>query len=437
MKATLIKNGTLITMDDQNTIINNGSVLIAGNRIKRILQSEELSLLQAGRDYDTIIDAAGKIVLPGFINAHGHAGMSLFRSIGDDLPLMDWLEKKIWPLENKLQPDDVYWGTLLSIVEMVKGGTTTFTDMYFFMDQVAQAVEESGIRGVLSRGMVGTGEGAIKSLQESEEFCRAWHGQASGRITVTLGPHAPYTCPPDFLEKVLELRGRLNIPLQIHLAETEWEIAYCREHFNMSPIQLVDSIGLLHVPTLAAHCVHVSAEDIAILAERKVRVAHNPGSNLKLASGIAPVPQMLEAGIVVALGTDGPSSNNNLDMLEEARLAALIHKGVTKNPQAIPAITALKMATAHGAMAVFNEETGSLAKGKLADLTIMKYAASPHMRPGHNAVSDVIYAGSSGDVETVMVDGQIILEEGRCRLLDEERILFEASERSKKLLNNP
>ncbi len=437
MKATLIKNGTLITMDDQNTIINNGSILIEGNRIQRILEHEDLSLLQEGRDYGTIIDAAGKIVLPGFINAHGHAGMSLFRSIGDDLPLMDWLEKKIWPLETKLQPDDVYWGTLLSIVEMLKGGTTTFTDMYFFMDKVAQAVEESGMRGVLCRGMTGAGEGAPKALQESEEFCRAWHGQASGRITVTLGPHAPYTCPPDFLKKVLELRGRLNIPLQIHLAETEWEIAYCREHFNMSPIQLVDSIELLHVPTLAAHCVHVSSEDIAILAERKVRVAHNPGSNLKLASGIAPVPQMLEAGIVVALGTDGPSSNNNLDMLEEARLAALIHKGVTKNPQAVPAIMALKMATANGGMAVFNEETGSLAQGKLADLTIMKYADSPHMRPGHNAVSDVIYAGSSRDVETVMVDGQIVLEEGRCRLLDEERILYEATERSKKLLHNP
>lgn len=434
VKPYLVKNGTLITMDPQKRILSQGAVLVEGNTIAKILHKEEAELAAKGFDGD-IIDAGGKLVLPGLVNAHGHAAMTLFRSYADDLPLMEWLEKKIWPLEKKLEPADVYWGTLLSILEMLKSGTTTFADMYFFMDEVARAVEESGLRGVLCRGLVGVGDSALKGLKESKEFHRNWHQKAGGRITTTLGPHAPYTCPPEYLEQVLQLQKGLGVPLQIHLAETEGEMEYCREKYNMSPVELMNSIDLFSAPTLAAHCVHLSPEDIEILAEKKVRVAHNPGSNLKLASGISPLPRILEAGVVVGLGTDSAASNNNLDLLEEMRLAALIHKGVNKNSHAIPACKALELATSSGAAAVFLENTGSLEAGKLADLVIINYDGVPHLTPGHNPVSDIVYSAGPRDVHLVMVDGVVLLEKGSCRLLDEERIIFETKGRIAALLD--
>ncbi len=435
MKAYLIKNGTLITMDPKRRVLPGGAILVEGQRIKKVLNREEADSFSSAKPGAEIIDARGKLVLPGFVNAHGHAAMTLFRSYADDLPLMEWLEKRIWPLEESLEPEDVYWGTLLSILEMLKSGTTTFADMYFFMDEVARAVEESGIRGVLCRGMVGTGDNPGKRLKESEEFCRQWHGQGDGRITTTLGPHAPYTCPPAFLEEVLGLQKKLDVPLQIHLAETEWENSYCRETYSMSPVELVDSLNLFSAPTLAAHCVHVSPGDIEILAAQKVRVAHNPGSNLKLASGIAPLPRMLEAGVVVGLGTDGASSNNNLDMLEEIRLAALIHKGVSKDSRAVPASTALELATCGGAAAVFLEDTGSLEEGKLADLVIFKYQGVPHLTPNHNPVADIVYAAGPRDVDLVMVNGAVLLAKEQFSRLDEERILFETKKRTAALLS--
>jgi 5-methylthioadenosine/S-adenosylhomocysteine deaminase len=396
------------------------------------------NILQVGQVADTaaeIIDCTNKLAVPGFINAHNHAAMTLFRSYADDLDLMDWLQNKIWPAEDKLTGEDVYWGTMLAIAEMLKSGTTTFADMYFFMPEVAKAVQESGCRAVLARGMAGVSPAAEKALQESEAFFQEWHNSCDGRITVMLGPHAPYTCPPAYLKRVIELAGRLKAEIHIHLAETAGEVANCQKEHGKSPIELVNELGLFEFGTLAAHCVHLSDRDLEILRQKKVRVAHNPGSNMKLASGVAPVTKMLAQGVCVALGTDGASSNNNLDMLEEIRLAATLHKTVSLDPLAIPAKDALNMATRNGAKALGLEKiTGQIAPGFKADITLFEMNA-PHWYPRHDVISLLTYAANSADVHTVIVNGKILLKNRSLTTIDEERLIFEVKNR-KHLYNN-
>ncbi|VBB07907.1 metal-dependent hydrolase [Lucifera butyrica] len=382
---------------------------------------------------DRIIDGTNKLAVPGFINTHTHAAMTLFRSYADDMQLMDWLQNKIWPAEAKLEQDDIYWGTLLAIAEMIKTGTTTFADMYFSMQEIARAVEESGIRAVLARGMAGVTPNAEQALLESETFFKEYHNSCDGRITVMLAPHAPYTCPPPYLKKVVQLAEKLGAEIHTHLSETAGEVEDCLKEYGASPIALMEEVGLLAHGVLAAHCVHVSLQDIEIMRERNVRVAHNPGSNLKLASGIAPVPQMLAAGICVGLGTDGAASNNNLDMLEETRLAALVHKANTGDPLAVPAAFALQMATANGAFALgLGDRTGKLDTGCKADITIFDIQA-PHWYPRHDRLSLLTYAASAGDVHTVIVNGRILMENRRLTTLDEERIYAECQARGMRL----
>lgn len=384
-------------------------------------------------DKARVIDCTDKLAIPGLINTHTHAAMSLFRSYADDMLLMDWLENKIWPAEANLTAEDVYYGTLLAIAEMLKTGTTTFADMYFFMPQVAEAVAESGIRAVLARGMTGLGANALQSLTESEAFYRDYHHAADERITVMLGPHAPYTCPPDYLKKVVSLAQKLGAEIHIHLSETAGEVENCFKQYGKSPIELMSELGVLDCGVLAAHCVHVSAEDIQIMRQKQVRVAHNPGSNMKLASGIAPVPQMLAAGLCVGLGTDGAASNNNLDMLEEIRLTALLHKVNARDPLVIPAQTAVKMATAFGAQALgLADKVGRLAPGLKADIVLLDMN-SPHWCPRHNRLSLLAYSASAGDVHTVIVNGKVLVENRRLTTIDEEKLLYEAHKRSMRL----
>ena len=290
----LIRGVIVITVNENYDVIPDADVVINGNMISYVGPQKEWQ-----QTFDKVINGRGKVLAPGLVNAHGHAAMTLLRSYADDVPLMYWLEKRIWPVEAKLKREDVYWGTMLAILEMIKSGTTTFTDMYFFMDQVAEAVEESGIRGVLSRGLVGIGEMADKGLTESEQFVGAWQGKGDGRITTMLGPHAPYTCPPEYLKRVIALREKLDVPVQIHLAETLDEANRIQKQYGMSPTALLAETGLLATPVLAAHCVHLSETDMDILRDNQVHVAHNPGSNLKLGSGVAPIPQLLKRGIIV------------------------------------------------------------------------------------------------------------------------------------------
>jgi len=360
--------------------------------------------------------------------------MTLLRGFADDMPLMEWLTQKIWPTEARLRAEDVYWGAMLACVEMLRAGITTFADMYFFMDETAKAVKESGVRASLSRGLIGTAPRASDALQEGIELCRRWNGEAFGRITTMLGPHAPYTCPRAFLEKAMEAACDLEVGIHIHLSETEGEVRESRErHGGMSPVKLMDDFGLFDLPVLAAHCVHVSDEDIEILRAKGVGVAHNPGCNMKIASGIAPIPKMLEAGVKVGLGTDGASSNNNLDLLEEARIAAFLHKLATGDPTAIPASQALYLATLGSASAIgLDSEIGSLEPGKKADIILVD-VTGPHMCPHHDMVSQVVYSARSSDVRTVIVDGRLVMDDGALLCVDEREVIARAEERAQAL----
>ncbi|NLN06175.1 MAG: amidohydrolase [Firmicutes bacterium] len=424
----LIQDVAVITANRKNEVLSHADVVITNDKISYVGPTKAWQA-----EFNEVIDGRGKLVTPGFVNAHGHAAMSLLRSYADDMPLMQWLEKRIWPVEARLQPEDVYWGTLLAIAEMLKGGTTTFTDMYFYMDQVARAAARAGIRAVLSRGLVGVGNEAKSGLQENKEFVRQWHGRADGRITTMLGPHAPYTCPPAYLREVLAVQAELEVPLHIHLAETMDETDQIMAEYGVSPTKLLLEAGVLDCPVLAAHCVHLSAEDMDILQEKHVHVAHNPGSNLKLGSGIAPVPELLSRGITVGLGTDSAASNNNLDMLEEMRLAALLHKGSRMDPTLITAEEAVAMATRESAAAVFLPDVGSIEEGKKADLLLWDLR-QPHLTPKHNLVAHLVYAAQPSDIKMVMVNGTIVCRNGRLTLMDEDEIIFEAEQRARRLV---
>ena len=432
MQDLLIQNTLLITLDQEQTEYFNGDILISEGLIKEI-EKEPFSI--APRANCRVIEGHNLLIMPGLVNTHGHAAMTLFRSYADDLPLKEWLEEKIWPIEEYLESDDIYWGTMLAAAEMIRGGTTTFTDMYFHMDRVAEATTECGLRAVLSRGMIGFGDSAEKGLRETRDLIEKWHGAAGGRINIFLGPHAPYTCPPDYLKKVIKLAEDLERPLQIHLSETKREVEESFRQYGKSPIQLVAETGLFQLPVIAAHCVHLSDQDIELLAEYKVGVAHNPGSNLKLGSGIAPVVKMLEKKIKVGIGTDGAASNNNLDMFEEMRLTALLNKGVEMNPTLINARTALMMAAPMGAEALGLAKVGILKEGYKADCIGIRID-KPHLVPLHNPLAHVVYSAAAADVELVVVDGRLLMEKGELKTIDEERVLYETAKHAERLVNS-
>ncbi|MBR0325078.1 MAG: amidohydrolase [Selenomonadales bacterium] len=426
MSRILLKNAHYFSTDGT---AKQGDIAIENDIILSVGES-------AAEDWtpDRTIECKDKFVIPGFINTHTHAAMGLFRSYADDMLLMDWLQKKIWPIEGKMESDDFYWGTMLGIAEMIQSGTTMFADMYMGMERVAEAVEETGIRAVIARGMAGVAPTAESALVNSEYLYNTYHGAADGRLRVMLGPHAPYTCPPDYLKRVVALSEKLGAEIHIHLAETQGEVNDCLRLYGKTPMALMDEVGLLDRGVLAAHCVVLSEEDIALMAAKNVRVAHNPGSNMKLASGIAPVPALLKAGVCVGLGTDGSSSNNNLDMLEEVHLAALLHKVNTLDPLAVPAHAALRMGTTDGAVALGVGDTiGRIEAGYQADLTIFDMDQIA-WTPRHDLVSLLVYAANSSHVDTVMVAGKILMENRQLTTIDEERVKFETNRSIKRLL---
>ncbi len=415
---TLIKNASVLLPDGT---IKKYDIAVAGNTIARI------GTVDPAWQADAVIDAAGKLAVPGFINAHTHASMTLLRSYADDMNLMDWLEKEIWPVEAKMHADDIYWGAMLAAVEMIKSGTTTFADMYGpDMGEVARVVDDSGMRAVLCRGIIGVAPNGLQALESNKQLYKDFYGAANGRITVMFGPHAPYTCPPDFLRKVVAAAREVKAEIHIHLAETKGEVENCLKEYGKTPIERMEETGVLQCGVLAAHCVHLTDDDIALMAKYHVRVAHNPGSNMKLASGISPVPKLRQAGVCVALGTDGASSNNNLDMLEEIRLAALLHKVDTLDPLAVPALEALKMGTEYGAEAVGLSRLGRLEEGFKADISFFDMESAAWY-PRHDLLSLLVYSANSSSVDSVMIDGKMVMEKGQLLTLDEERILYEAN----------
>lgn len=420
---TLIKN---VAVYQGGAVKEHGNILLDGKYIASFPESTE------NIAYDEILEGKGMLALPGLVNTHTHVAMTLFRSYADDLALMDWLQNMIWPAEAHLDDDIVYWGSMLAFAEMIRGGTTSFCDMYMFMDSCAKAAEASGIRGNIARGLAGVSPNGMEALQENVELFKKWEGAADGRIHVMLGPHAPYTCPPDYLKKVRDTGEKYGIPIHIHLCETKGEVETCKEKFGITPIALMNKIGLFDCPTLAAHCVHVDDDDIQIMADKHVRVAHNPGSNLKLASGIAPVPKMRKAGITVGLGTDGASSNNKLDMFAEMRLAALIHKAATLDPFAVKADEALQMATKEGAKCLGYDDLGELKAGYLADIILVDRSGF-HWKPRFNSVSLAVYAGNSMDTDTVIVNGKVLMRHKELISIDTERLDYETKRVTEKL----
>ncbi|WP_119070378.1 amidohydrolase [Rubrobacter indicoceani] len=421
----LFTNTTILTMTD-DAVLRNASLVVDGTTISYVGTNPPQD------HYDETVDCSGRLLMPGLVNTHGHAAMTLLRGYGNDLPLQTWLQEKMWPMEARFGPEQVRWGTSLAVVEMLKGGTTCFADMYDRMDEVAKVVEESGIRASLCRGVIGFGPEEEKSakLAEAVRFAGDWNGAASGRVTTMLGPHAPYTCPPDFIEKFVEASGELDLPISIHMSETTFEVEQNIKDYGKRPVEHLLNLGVFDRPAIVAHAVHLTDGEIAVLAECDAKVSHNPGSNLKLGSGIARIPEMLSAGMRPSLGTDGAASNNNLDMFEEVRLAALIHKGNSLDPLAVPATEALKMGTVYGAEGLFlSESVGTLAVGKKADFIALDLSR-PHLHPQgdlNDLVSHVAYSAICSDVRDVYIDGEQVVRDGVCTNLDEEEVVAKAN----------
>ncbi|AIU69283.1 N-ethylammeline chlorohydrolase [Thermococcus eurythermalis] len=420
----LIKNGRVIYGEGFEVV--EADVLIEENRIVKVAKN----ITEAA---DIVIDAKGKVVSPGFINLHTHSPMGLFRGLADDLPLMDWLQNHIWPREAKLTRDYTKVGAYLGALEMIKTGTTTFLDMYFFMDAVAEVVEESGLRGYLSYGMIDLGDPG-KTEKEVKEALRTMEfidKLGSERVHFVFGPHAPYTCSIALLKEVRKLANEHGKLITIHVSETMAEMGQISERYGKSPVVLLDEIGFFGSDVIIAHGVWLDSRDIQILARHGVTVAHNPGSNMKLASGVMPLQRLINAGINVGLGTDGAASNNNLDMVEEMKLAALLHKVHNLDPTVADAKTVFKMATLNGARAL-RLNAGVIKPDYLADVVIFDFN-KPHLRPINDVVSHIVYSANGNDVETTIVDGKILMLDREVLTLDEEKILDEAEKTIEKL----
>ncbi|MFC2099654.1 amidohydrolase [Candidatus Bipolaricaulota bacterium] len=374
---------------------------------------------------DDVINCDGKIAVSGFVNAHTHLAMVLFRGLADDVPLHVWLEDHIWPIERKLQPEDVYWCTLLAVAEGLRSGTVAFADMYFHVDEVARAIEESGVRALLSYGMIAPtlDQKGDSELAIAEAFVARWEGAAGGRLRTAISPHTLYTCGEDVWRAAIDLAKASGVPVHTHVSETRRETDEWRGKTGMSPVASLERIGAFEVPFLAAHCVHVDADDIAILAEYGVRAAHCPKSNAKLGSGIAPVNAMRKAGVTVAVGTDGAASNNRLDMIEEMRAVWLLQRARNEDAMSPSAADVVQMATEDGRRAL-GLGPGGLTPGGAADLVLID-ADRLHTTPPHDPAATLAYAADGLDVTDVIVDGRVLMKDGELLTIDEERVKWE------------
>ncbi len=416
--SILIKNAFILTLNPGEEVFR-GDIAIKEDRIIALGEAPP-------GEYGTIIDASGKLAMAGLVNAHGHSAMCLFRGYADDLELMAWLNKKVFPAEAKLIGEDVLRGSRLAILEMLKSGTTAFADMYFFVEETAKAVEESGIKANISQGLTDFEDGEEK-LKSSLEFMEKWHNKAGGRIRVSLGPHAPYTCTPRYLENIGEAARRHKLDIQIHFAETQSENAQIQAKYSLRPLEYLKKTGLFEGnKVILAHGIWLNEDEIKELAALNSVIVHNPCSNMKLASGMAPICRMLKEGIPVAIGTDSACSNNKLDMFQELRAAAYLAKVRDLNPIALPAATALNLATLKGAKALGFEDSGSLKPGNKADIILIDLD-KPHLNPLHDIPSQLVYAASGSDVESVIIDGRLIMHKREIITMDEEKIIFEAN----------
>jgi 5-methylthioadenosine/S-adenosylhomocysteine deaminase len=424
--SLVVTGGTVLAMDAPGRVLTPGAVAVDGREIVAVDTPEAIAARFRGK---ATIDAAGGIVLPGLINTHTHAPMVLYRGLADDLALMEWLEKYIFPAEARtVSPEFVRAGTRLAALEMIRSGTTAYADMYYFEEEIAKATKEAGIRGVLGQTIiqfpVADAKTPSEGIARAAAYLRAWAGDEL--IVPAIAPHAMYTLDAATLKAVRAAADRERAPVLIHLAETATEVQTARERYKQTPVEFLESIGFWGPRTIAAHGVHLTDADIKVLARRRVSVSHNPESNMKLASGTAPVPALRRAGVVVGLGTDGAASNNDLDMFEAMRQAAFLQKHATGDPRALPARAAVAMATIDGARALgMDREIGSLEPGKRADLIVVSMASARQV-PLYDPYSHLVYVTRGDDVRTVVVNGRIVMRDREVLTLNEEEVLTEA-----------
>lgn len=412
----LIKNATIITMENQDSVIKNGYVHIEDGVIKEVGSGKYLGSLLEHK----IIDGTGCVVLPGFINCHTHVAMTLLRGYGEGLPLMKWLNEKIWPFEAKLNEEDIYTGSILGMIEMIKSGTTTFCDMYFKQHMVGKAAADIGMRGCLGNPIIGE-----KWESQLDETIKVYEMFKNNPLIIPMAaPHSPYTCSEAALRKVGELARKYKLPVHIHVSETEDETNIIKNKYNMTSTKLCEKNELFNGnKVLAAHCIHLTDEDIDILSKNDITAVYNPQSNMKLASGTAPVVKMIKRGVNVAIGTDGASSNNNLNMIEEMQTASFLQKLAVKDATALGAYDTLRLATVNAAKAIgMDGRLGMIKKGYAADVIIME-AIRPHMIPVHDIFSNIVFSAQGSDVKTVIVNGRIVMEDYRVKGIDEEEII--------------
>ena len=425
--ALVITGGTVVTVDGARHVFNPGAIAIDGADILAVGPAADIAARYRGAEQ---INASGSVVIPGLINTHTHAPMVMYRGLADDLPLQDWLTKYIFPAEAKtVSREMVRVGTQLAAVEMIQSGTTAYADMYYFEEEIARATKAAGLRGVLGQTLIDFPVADAKTFDEglarAEAFIKEF--AADDLIVPAVAPHAPYTVSGDHLKAARALATKYSVPYIIHLAETKTEVSDMQKaHGGMTPVAYLDSLGALGPRTLAAHVVWATPADIAILKARQVAVSHNPESNMKLASGVAPVPALLAAGVTVGLGTDGAASNNDLDMFEAMRMAAFLHKVQSADPQVIPAATALEMATINGAKALGLEtKIGSLEAGKKADVVVVSMS-SARQTPLYDPISHLVYATRGDDVRTVVVNGKVLMRDRRLTTLNEAAVIAAA-----------
>jgi 5-methylthioadenosine/S-adenosylhomocysteine deaminase len=429
----LIRGGTVVSMDGQSSVLEQGAVVVRGERIVAVGTDADLAAKYKAK---RTLDASGMVVMPGLINTHTHVPMVLLRGLADDLPLMEWLNQNIFPVEAKnVDEEFVRCGARLGCLEMILGGTTTYVDMYYFEDAIAEETSKIGMRGVLGETVVDFPAPDNKTWPDAMAYCeqyvRKWKNHAL--ITPAIAPHAPYTVSADHLKETHAFAQRHDIPWLIHLSETQIELKQIREKHGVTPVGYLEQLGLLDKHVLAAHLSYANEDDVKMLARGGVGAAHCPQSNMKLGEGAAPVPQMLRSGLAVGLGTDGAASNNDLDLWEEMDTAAKLHKMATNDPTVMSARQVLEMATIGGARAIrLDHDIGSLKVGKRADLILVRMDR-PHQTPLYNVYSQLVYATKASDVETVVINGQVIMENRQVLTVNETDVLAKAREYGKRI----
>ena len=417
--SLIIRNARVLqtTPAGEVRILDRQDVVVRGNAIEAVRPTGAAPAPDAGE----IIEANGQLAMPGLINCHAHVPMVIFRGLAEDVSLEKWFNEYMWPLESNLQEEDVYWGMLLGLVEMIEAGTTCVADHYFFMDRAAEAVQQAGMRAAL--GWAAFGSQGTRMLDRTAEFCRRWQGAANGRITTWMAPHAPYTCDDDFLRAARDRAAELGVGIHVHVAETRGQTEAHVKQRGITPIRLLDDLGILQLPTILAHAVGATAEDIRILADRPAGVAHCPKTYLKLAMGIAPVHAMRRAGVAVGLGTDGAVSNNTLDAWESMRLMALTQKEATGAPENLTLAETLAIATRGSARVVgLGDRIGAVAPGQLADLILVDLDGAHH-QPLHSVPASLVYAARASDVRTTIVDGRVLMHDRKLLTLDKAEII--------------